>query len=135
MNGSLETVLERKGTKCLSRLLLFRCSRLTLWFFEDVILGKVDKQVSIIADTGISRKDHHNFHAQYVNIDDASDAFDNPHTTLFAPIFRELSNASESDIVALIIAILPFDRFLADLSPENADGIYGKDHYRLVSES
>lgn len=58
---------------------------------------------------------------------DEMDAFDLPHTALAHPIFRELNNATQSDVVALLLAVLPVDRFLADLSPDDADGIYGKE--------
>lgn len=79
-----------------------------------------------MGDTAVSKEDHRAFHAQYVQLTNETDTFLNPHTTMFVPVFRELTNPRESDIVALIIAVLPFDRFLADLAPDDAEGIHGE---------
>ena len=92
----------------------------------DATIIVVDPRVSLLADTGLSREDHHAFHAQYVHMTNESNAFEHPHALMFVPIFRELNNPRESDIVALMIAVLPFDRFLADLAPDDADGIHGE---------
>lgn len=83
----------------------------------------VDKQVNLMANTGVSREDHRNFHAQFVDLAEDDDTFDHPHTTVFVPVFKELNNAKESDIVALLFAILPFDIYLGDLLPDDVKGL------------
>ena len=96
-----------------------------------ISLVRVSYDVALIADTGISKEKHHALHAQYVHITNESDSFDHPHATMFVPVFRELNNAKESDIVAVLVAVLPCDRFLADLAPDDADGIHGKNEIPL----
>jgi Adenylate and Guanylate cyclase catalytic domain len=46
-----------------------------------------------------------------------------PHSPLVYPIFREPQN-SESDIVGLVFAILPWDSYVKKVLPEGVEGLY-----------
>ena len=92
----------------------------------DATFSRVDPQFALLADTGVSRKEHQDFHSHYVHLTNESNTFAHPHAAIVVPVFRELNNAIESDIVASIGGVLPFDHFLADLAPDDADGIHGK---------
>ena len=90
----------------------------------DVIYLPCDKRVSLLADTGLSRKEHEAFHEQFVEFEQDVGAFDHPHATLAVPLFRELNHAKTSGLAGFIMAVLPFDIFVGALLPDGVDGIH-----------
>jgi hypothetical protein len=50
-------------------------------------------------------------------------ANDHPNTAFVYPVFREL-NTDSSDIVAMVVNVLPWDNYLKNALPDGVDGIY-----------
>jgi hypothetical protein len=46
-----------------------------------------------------------------------------PHTSLFFPIFESAQDHT-SEVVAMIVSILPWDNYLTNLLPQGVDGVY-----------
>jgi len=90
--------------------------------FRDVVFSKIDDQVDLLANTGLL-KEHLAYHGQFVEVDENTDAYKHPHSTVAVPIWKELNNAKESDMVGVLLAVLPFDIYLGDLLPEDVRGI------------
>jgi hypothetical protein len=68
-------------------------------------------------------EDHEAFHAQFmVTSETAESAYHRPHSFFFQPIFREIFNDT-SEVVGYILAVVPWDRYFANLLPEGVKGI------------
>jgi hypothetical protein len=65
--------------------------------------------------------DHEAFHAPF-STSDIESADDRPHAFFFQPIFREIYNVT-SDVVGTINALIPWDRYFANLLPQGVKGI------------
>jgi hypothetical protein len=73
----------------------------------------------------LKQADHAAYHAQFlVSSDVESSAFKRPHAFFFQPVFREPFNDA-SEIVGTVNAMLPWDRYFANLLPEGIKGITG----------
>jgi hypothetical protein len=74
--------------------------------------------------TGLASKeeDHETFHAQFLVSSDTESAYNRPHGYFFQPIFREIYN-NTSEIVGTVTAMVPWDRYFANLLPEGVKGI------------
>jgi hypothetical protein len=74
--------------------------------------------------SGIASKDedHEHFHAQFMVSSDTKSAYERPHGFFFQPIFREIYNVT-SEVVGSVIAVVPWDRYFANLLPEGVKGI------------
>jgi hypothetical protein len=66
--------------------------------------------------------DHEAFHAQFLESSDNESAWNRPHGFFHQPIFREIYN-STSEVVGYINALVPWDRYFANLLPEGVKGI------------
>jgi hypothetical protein len=67
-------------------------------------------------------EDHEAFHAQFMVSSDTTSADERPHGYFFQPIFREIYN-NTSEIVGGVVAVVPWDRYFANLLPEGVKGI------------
>ena len=77
-----------------------------------------------LAGESISNENHRNYHSQFVNVQTDSYAFDHPHASILVPIKRNFATQGVSDAVAMLLAIVPFDRFAENLLPPGAPSIY-----------
>jgi hypothetical protein len=68
-----------------------------------------------------SKEDHIAFHAPF-STSEIEFANDRPHAFFFQPIFREIYDVT-SDVVGTINALIPWDRYFANLLPEGVNGI------------
>jgi hypothetical protein len=66
--------------------------------------------------------DHEKFHAPFLVSSDTETAWKRPHTLFHQPIFREIYN-STSEVVGYMNAVVPWDRYFANLLPEGVKGI------------
>jgi hypothetical protein len=66
--------------------------------------------------------DHEKFHAPFLTSSDTETAWKRPHTLFHEPIFRELYNKT-SEVVGYVNALVPWDRYFANLLPEGVKGI------------
>jgi hypothetical protein len=95
--------------------------------FLEGILSEVDDSFGSLSGTAVNPQEHIDFHDGFV--DSASDdpllaRYDHPHSILIQPIFRELGDVNDSsEVVGLIQAVVPWDRYLTNLLPEGVDGI------------
>jgi hypothetical protein len=88
---------------------------------------------SLLTDQAVSKQRHNAFHNQLVNWDvvqetDAdennslvADAFLLPHCIYIAPVFDQLNNRWENDVVGYLLAVVPWDRYMINLLPQ---GLY-----------
>jgi hypothetical protein len=70
----------------------------------------------------IKEKDHEAYHAQFLVSSDTESAYHRPHVSFFQPIFRQIYNDT-SEVVGDIIALVPWDRYFANLLPDGVKGI------------
>jgi hypothetical protein len=80
--------------------------------------------LSALGDLLITTKHHDAIHADFVHwVNDGSkSAFDHPHALFNQPVF-EKTHDDNSEIVAFLTVLLPWDRYLIDLLPEGVKGI------------
>jgi hypothetical protein len=75
----------------------------------------------------VNPQEHSDFHDGFVDSPSADPLlarYDHPHSVLIQPVFRELGDVNDlSEIVGLIQAVVPWDRYLTNLLPEGVDGI------------
>lgn len=78
-----------------------------------------------LAGTAIDPVEHDAFHDSFVDAADPKlDKYLHPHSVLIQPVFRNLGSINEtSEIIGLIQAVVPWDRYLTNLLPEGVDGI------------
>jgi hypothetical protein len=80
-----------------------------------------------LSGSAVNPQEHSDFHDGFV--DSQSDdpslfRYDHPHSVLIQPIFRELGDVNDSsEVVGLLQAVVPWDRYLTNLLPEGVDGI------------
>jgi hypothetical protein len=76
-----------------------------------------------LGDATLNEVDHLAFHNEFVTSEkEESSAFERPHTFFFQPVFREAYNHT-SEIVGTLDALVPVDRYFANLLPDGVDGI------------
>jgi hypothetical protein len=87
------------------------------------LLGEVI-DVSSFASVSIKFEDHERYHASLVKYqsNSANSTFQHPHCAYFHPVF-ETPHDRTSKIVAFLVGLLPFDRYLVNLLPEGVTGI------------
>jgi hypothetical protein len=80
--------------------------------------------MTALAQMSIKREDHERYHASLVDYksNETTSTFQHPHCPYLYPVYEEPGN-KDSKIVALLIALLPFDRYLVNLLPEGVHGI------------
>jgi hypothetical protein len=84
--------------------------------------------LSSLAGVGIKLEDHEAYHAQFEDAaySDATgnlSAYAHPHSTFNEPVFSKLHDRT-SEIVGLIMGVLPWDRYLVNLLPVGVEGIH-----------
>jgi len=67
--------------------------------------------------------DHEAFHQSFVQDTGNSSSFEHPHSVLLQPIFSEL-HAEDTEIVGVLLAVIPWDRYMVDLLPHGVNGIF-----------
>jgi hypothetical protein len=80
--------------------------------------------MAALSQRSVKFEDHERYHGSLVN-DTASgtnSTFQHPHCPYLFPVFDQPSNRS-SAIVAMFVAVLPFDRYLVNLLPPRVGGI------------
>jgi hypothetical protein len=101
--------------------------------------------MTALAQTSVTLEDHERYHASLVNYrsNGTKSTFQHPHCAYMAPVFENPANSS-AKIVAMLVALLPFDRYLINLLPRGVRGIDAvlRNHrshqsftYRLVGNS
>jgi hypothetical protein len=87
------------------------------------LLGK-SIDVTALAQMSVSFEDHERYHASLVNYtaNGTKSTFQHPHCAYLSPVFDDPGNRSSS-IVAMFLAVLPFDRYLVNLLPRGVGGI------------
>jgi hypothetical protein len=89
------------------------------------VFGETFDTSSSLGDSTLKPSDHAAYHAQFlVSSDVELSPFDRPHAFFFEPVHREPFNDA-SEIVGLISALLPWDRYFANLLPIGVKGITG----------
>jgi class 3 adenylate cyclase len=80
--------------------------------------------VSSFASVSIKFEDHERHHASLVKYQSnaTSSTFQHPHAAYYYPVF-ESEHDINSRIVAFLVGLLPFDRYLINLLPEGVRGI------------
>jgi hypothetical protein len=72
-------------------------------------------------------EDHEAYHGRFGDWEGeahaSSNTYTHPHGIIMEPVFSKLHDPS-SDMVGIIIGILPWDRYLVDLLPEGVKGIH-----------
>jgi hypothetical protein len=74
--------------------------------------------------SGLASKEevHEALHDTFMVSSDTESAYERPHASFFQPLFRQIYNDT-SEVVGDIIAIIPWDRYFANLIPEGVNGI------------
>jgi hypothetical protein len=87
------------------------------------LLGAVVDMAALSQRT-VKFEDHERYHASLVNYtaNGTKTTFQHPHCPYLFPVFDQHGNRS-SDIVAMFVAVLPFDRYLVNLLPPGVGGI------------
>jgi hypothetical protein len=88
-------------------------SALTFWLRSEPVFSAVEKLGEIVGST-VLKEDHDVVH-------EGVGTFDHPHAIVMTPVFETLDN--KSPIVAYLVGLLPFDRYLGDLLPDGVDDI------------
>jgi hypothetical protein len=80
--------------------------------------------MTAMAQQSVKFEDHERYHASLVNYtaNGTKSTFQHPHCPYLFPVFDEPGNRS-SAIVAMFVAVLPFDRYLVNLLPPGVGGI------------
>lgn len=80
-----------------------------------------------LSGSAVNPQEHSGFHDGFVDSpsnDPLQARYDNPHSVLIQPIFRELGDVNNSsEVVGLLQAVVPWDRYLTNLLPKGVDGI------------
>jgi hypothetical protein len=96
----------------------------TVNIVREGVLGQTVIGTNALGESVLKQADHTAFHDQFVSSDVEASAFERPHAFLFQPVFREAFNDT-SDIVGTVNALVPWDRYFANLLPEGVKGITG----------
>jgi hypothetical protein len=94
----------------------------TVDIVKEGVFGQAFGERTYLGESVLNQADHAAFHAQFVTSDKESSAFERPHAFFFQPVFREAYNDS-SEIVGTVNALLPIDRYFANLLPDGVKGI------------
>ena len=103
------------------------------WVFKSEIAAVTEKRqllftdytpIGNLASRSIKFEDHEAFHKTLVEYEheEGESAFDHPHPAVMLPVFEKLNDPS-SRLVGVFAVVLPWDKFLTDLLPDNVDGI------------
>ena len=77
-------------------------------------------RLSVLAMNSI---DHEAFHQNLVQDTFNSSSYEHPHSVLLQPIFSNL-HANDAKIVGILLAVIPWDKYLVDLLPQGVNGIF-----------
>jgi hypothetical protein len=90
------------------------------------VFGDTFNERNYLGESTLKPSDHAAYHAQFLVSSDVGsiNAFERPHAFFFQPVFREPFNDA-SEIVGTVNAMLPWDRYFANLLPEGIKGITG----------
>jgi hypothetical protein len=96
----------------------------TVDIVREGILGATYTEPTTLGESTLKRAAHKAYHAQFLVSSDVGsiNAFERPHAFFFQPVFREPYNDA-SEIVGTINAMLPWDRYFANLLPKGVKGI------------
>jgi hypothetical protein len=101
------------------------CIAVVLLCLFGIVSGSVFSGVEPLGDivgSTVLKEDHDVVHSEFVDEEDKGiGTFEHPHAIIMTPVFETLDK--KSDIVAYLVGLLPFDRYLGDLLPEGVDGI------------
>jgi hypothetical protein len=75
-----------------------------------------------LSGTAISDTDHERFHLEYIEGIDELSLYDHPHSVFVQPVYEKL-NEPDAELVGMICATVPWDRYLANLLPIGVNGI------------
>lgn len=89
---------------------------------RDGLVSAVNPTLSQLAGLAVSPKDHEAFHNQYVTSQVAGNAFQHPHSFHLQPVFEGI-NDDGSTLVGFLSAVIPWDRYVANLLPEGVNDI------------
>jgi class 3 adenylate cyclase len=78
--------------------------------------------LSLLAGFVVKPDDHERYHAKFVESVTGESSFDHPHSVLLQPVYARL-NDDGAPMVGFIEAIVPWDRYLANLLPAGVKGI------------
>jgi hypothetical protein len=101
--------------RCLTILLLLSLTA-TEGVFSDV------QDLGAVAALAVSTEDHVDVHLKYGSNVTAETAFKRPHSFLVSPVFEEL-NDPKAKMVGVLLSVVSWDRYLANLLPEGVNGI------------
>jgi hypothetical protein len=94
----------------------------TVDIVREGVFGQAFDERTALGDAVLNEADHLAFHAQFTDSDEVSFAFERPHAFFFQPVFREVYNRT-SEIVGTVNALVPIDRYFANLLPDGVEGI------------
>jgi hypothetical protein len=96
----------------------------TVDIVKEGVFGQAFDERTDLGESVLNQADHRAFHAQFVTSNVESSAFERPHAFFYQPVFRQAYNDS-SKIVGTVNALVPIDRYFANLLPEGVKGITG----------
>lgn len=70
----------------------------------------------------VTAEDHQKFHDGLASSADDLDAFEHPHSLLLEPVFDSITS-SEQEVVGILIAVIPWDKYVTKLLPASVVGI------------
>jgi hypothetical protein len=94
----------------------------TVDIVKEGVFGQAFDERTDLGESVLNQADHAAFHAQFATSDKESSAFERPHAFFFQPVFREAYNDT-SEIVGTVNALVPIDRYFANLLPDGVKGI------------
>lgn len=79
-----------------------------------------------LSNTAVGEDEHNKFHQPFVKDIVGESYYDHPHSVFVEPVFRKLGNANDvsNDVAGVILAVVAWDRYVANLLPTGVDGIY-----------
>jgi hypothetical protein len=87
------------------------------------LMGRI-QDMTALGKLSVKFEDHERYHASLVKYksSETTSTFQHPHCAFLHPVFKEPGNKN-SEIVAMYVALLPFDRYLINLLPVGVRGI------------
>ena len=108
---------------------------------RDGLMSETSPELARVSGIAIAPSDHDVYHEQFVEELEPLlpvTYFDHPHSLHMQPVFEELNN-EDSKIVGILIAIVPWDRYLGGLLPPGVGGMVvvlhntcGQEHTYIV---
>jgi hypothetical protein len=85
--------------------------------------------LDVLSGTALGPEEHTEFHEQFVDRVDAAmnsqrEYYDHPHSLYVHPVYEHLGAITRGNLVGMITAVVPWDRFLANKLPPGVNGIY-----------